>query len=179
MTSQTADLVARLLEHANECEGVAKEREQAENLHHMNTCDYAYAMAFRSAADEIERLRKQITQSCDDARSDPEHGGCPIVLQAQHERDCAVEDVKRLELLAKFGAWCFESHRGDMNEPGDIDGGSVQDELVRLGLLEAREMTAPCGPQCICGPSEQNPETCYFTAPGLRDLIGTLTRNGE
>ena len=119
---------------------------------------------------EIARLRRDLEIQAVNATA---------VLQAQHERDCAVEDVKRLELLAKFGAWCFESHRGDMNEPGDIDGGSVQDELVRLGLLEAREMTAPCGPQCICGPSEQNPETCYFTAPGLRDLIGTLTRGTE
>jgi hypothetical protein len=46
--------------------------------------------------DELKRLHKQIAQSCDDARSDPEMGGCPLVRQAQHERDCAVEDVTRL-----------------------------------------------------------------------------------
>jgi hypothetical protein len=47
-----------------------------------------------------ERLERQIAQSCHDARSDAEFGGCPVgriaVLQAQHERDCAVEDAKRL-----------------------------------------------------------------------------------
>jgi hypothetical protein len=38
---------------------VAKERAATEggSLHYMNTCDWAYAMAFRSSADEIERLR--------------------------------------------------------------------------------------------------------------------------
>jgi hypothetical protein len=78
------------------------------------------------------------------------------------------------EKLARFGAWCFDSHRGDCCEPGDLDGGSIQDKLVALGLLEPREMKEPCGPQCVCGPSEAYPCECYFTAPGLRELIARI-----
>jgi hypothetical protein len=47
-----------LRQHADECEAIAKERAQTEGggLHYMNTCDWAYAIAFRGAADEIQRL---------------------------------------------------------------------------------------------------------------------------
>jgi hypothetical protein len=86
-------------------------------------------------------------------------------------------DEQLREKLARFGAWCFDSHRGDCCEPGDIDGGSIQAQLVKLGLLETREVTKPCGKMCVCGPSEKFPVTCYFQPPGLRDLVNTLTRS--
>ncbi|MDA8119161.1 MAG: hypothetical protein M0Z85_03735 [Gammaproteobacteria bacterium] len=53
------ELIKRLNEAADECEGVARERAETEGngLHYMNTCDWSYAMLFREGAKEIERLR--------------------------------------------------------------------------------------------------------------------------
>jgi len=54
-----------LRQHADECEAVAKERAQTEGggLHYMNTCDWAYAIAFRGAADRLEKAEALIRQA--------------------------------------------------------------------------------------------------------------------
>jgi hypothetical protein len=55
--SLPSNLMSRLRYHADECEAVAKERAQVEKgLHYMNTCDWAYAMAFREAAQALGSL---------------------------------------------------------------------------------------------------------------------------
>lgn len=77
------DLETRLREHADECEADAKERAQTEGngLHYMNTCDWAYAIAFRSAADEIERLQEIIRERGQHAETCEFHGECRCDLK--------------------------------------------------------------------------------------------------
>lgn len=49
--------------------------------------------------------------------------------------------------LIAFARWAIEEHRAEL---GDLDGGSIQDKLEDLGLLQRVEVTEPCGEQCRC-----------------------------
>jgi hypothetical protein len=54
----------------------------------------------------------------------------------------------------------------------DYDGGSIQDDLHRLGLLEEKTMTEPCGDVCDCAELVgEFPTQCYRITPQLMRAI--------
>lgn len=58
-----ADLVQLLRDHAEECEATARERaENIEGMHYMNTYDWSYAVAFRRAADALEKETVELSR---------------------------------------------------------------------------------------------------------------------
>jgi hypothetical protein len=93
--------------------------------------------------------------------------------------DCAslTQQVAALRKLAAFGAGVLMEHRGNSPwEIGDVDGGWCQDEAIRLGLLEAREVTEACGTECAC--VGDFPTTCYFLSDAAKAAL-QLTSDGE
>ena len=50
--------------------------------------------------------------------------------------------------LAQLGRWCLAESRHPV--PGDIDGGSLQEKAIELGLLAYVTVTEPCGEDCAC-----------------------------
>ena len=50
--------------------------------------------------------------------------------------------------LAQLGRWCLTESRG--NDCSDIDGGSLQEKAIELGLLAYVTVTEPCGEDCVC-----------------------------
>ena len=50
--------------------------------------------------------------------------------------------------LAQLGRWCLTESLG--NDCSDIDGGSLQEKAIELGLLAYVTVTEPCGEDCAC-----------------------------
>lgn len=111
------------------------------------------------AANEIERLHKEIEKSCDDGRFEDVDWSCPRAAKAEAERDelkvsleeeqanaarawSAHENVlKQLVCIqeamtpcARFVMWALVNGSW---QGCDLDGGSVQDKAVELGLIHA------------------------------------------
>jgi Holliday junction resolvase RusA-like endonuclease len=93
----------------------------------------------------------------------------------------ASERLDQHEVLVRFARELLSGWRGDApidlgvpDDPGDLDGGWVQEIAVKLGLLVAHHPTAPCGQGCACAgfyPPEDFAEgmvTCYRLAEWLR-----------
>lgn len=69
--------------------------------------------------------------------------------------------------LAEFGRWVLLYHRD--NECGDVDGGTLQDHAIALGLLEYVTKDAPCGENCSCAEwTDTWPTQCLRIAKGVR-----------
>lgn len=66
--------------------------------------------------------------------------------------------------LIKFARWAIAEHR---MECGDLDGASIQDKLVELGLLVAVRVTEPCGEDCRCVEYDEFPQDCLRLADGV------------
>jgi hypothetical protein len=62
---------------------------------------------------------------------------------------------------AKLGA--FAASILNLNEDwiGDVDGGTLQDAAEKCGLLQAVEVSEPCGEGCNCAGYGDFPQTCY------------------
>lgn len=62
--------------------------------------------------------------------------------------------------LAAFGAAVLREHR---SEGGcDIDGGQLERMALAAGVLEARRVVEPCGPECACECFGAIPGSCNF-----------------
>lgn len=59
--------------------------------------------------------------------------------------------------LERFGLAVLEESR---NEIGDVDGGWLQEEAVKLGLLVSVHVTEPCGEGCRCAEYGDFPQDC-------------------
>jgi hypothetical protein len=70
--------------------------------------------------------------------------------------------------LAAFGAWCAREFRRDL---ADVDGGSAQDEMARIGVLELHEALEPCGKGCVCAEYGDFPHECFRLAADVRPLV--------
>lgn len=77
----------------------------------------------------------------------------------------ALADVLK---LAAFGAWCAREFRESL---ADVDGGSAQNAMERLGVIEKHEAQTPCGEGCVCVEYGDFPHQCYRFAPGVRGLV--------
>ncbi len=66
-----------------------------------------------------------------------------------------------LNRLAALGAWALMAHRND-GEPGDVDGASIQDQALELGLLQSRAVAQACGDACACAGFVDFPTQCLF-----------------
>lgn len=72
------------------------------------------------------------------------------------------------EKLLDFARWAIVEHR---NHCGDIDGASIQDKLVELGLLVEVAVTEPCGDNCSCVEYGDFPQTCLRVTEGVLPLV--------
>lgn len=68
--------------------------------------------------------------------------------------------------LMRFGAACLAEHREYIS---GLDGDWLQERAIEVGLLEVREMSEPCGPDCEC---EAFPTACLFPCSGVSRLLG-------
>src|SRR5574337_1277710 len=66
----------------------------------------------------------------------------------------------------RFGAACLAEHRESIS---GLDGDWLQERAIEVGLLEAREMNEPCGPNCEC---DTFPTECLFPRVGVSCLLG-------
>lgn len=73
--------------------------------------------------------------------------------------------IARLEPLAKFALACLQEAREFL---GDLDGGWIQDEAVRCGVLVETTVTGPCGEGCQC---DDFPTTCYRFSDDVRAAL--------
>jgi len=74
------------------------------------------------------------------------------------------------DALAAFGLSVIKEARGEL---GDLDGGWIQDEAERLGVLRKVEVTEPCGELCHCAEYGDFPQDCYrIVADGDRSKEG-------
>lgn len=78
--------------------------------------------------------------------------------------DCAPELAK----LARFGAWCAKEFRDSL---ADVDGGSAQDAMERLGVIEKHMVAEPCGEGCVCVEYGDFPHECFKFPPAVAQWI--------
>ncbi len=98
--------------------------------------------------------------------------GDPADSQGVHQTERLDADgaaVDAQSKLARFGALMLRAHRGfQASEVGDIDGGTAQDAAVACGVIEVREVTEPCGEDCVCSGIDDFPQGCYFIPADVR-----------
>jgi hypothetical protein len=127
----------------------------------------------KSSADAIEALvaeRDRLTAALARSNSQAEHFEREWYLRGDEletlsaERDAAVADAR----LSAFGAWAAEQFRDEL---GDVDGGSAQDAMERLGVLVPVTVTEPCGDECRCAEYGDWPMQCYRYPDDVRAAI--------
>lgn len=70
--------------------------------------------------------------------------------------------------LAAFGAWCAREFRDSLS---DVDGGSAQDAMERLGVIVKRVVTEPCGEGCVCIEYGDFPHECYVFPADVKQAM--------
>jgi len=66
--------------------------------------------------------------------------------------------------LIEFAQWAICEHHSEL---GDLDGASLQDKLVELGLLVEVHVTEPCGEDCRCAEWDDFPQECLRLVDGV------------
>ncbi len=61
------------------------------------------------------------------------------------------------EQFARFGIFILNTSRERF---GDIDGGMIQDQAEKLGLLHRVRVTEPCSENCACEEYDSFPQEC-------------------
>lgn len=89
---------------------------------------------------------------------------------ADLERELAEARRDAIHRLAAFGWACLQEHRQEM---ADIDGFAAQELALKAGVIEEREVTEPCGDNCVCAEVADFPTRCYFIAEDCRRAMGT------
>lgn len=71
-----------------------------------------------------------------------------------------------LRVLVKFAEWVL----GEIADGSDLDGGSVQDKALELGILHKVEATEPCGESCGCAEFVEFPTDCNRWSPAFERM---------
>lgn len=61
----------------------------------------------------------------------------------------------------------------------DVDGGDIQDAAVEFGLLQAFEVSAPCGEACVCAEYGEFPHACYRKTSVLTEEPASIEHHIE
>ena len=77
--------------------------------------------------------------------------------------------------LAAFGAWAAREFRDSL---ADVDGGSAQDAMERLGVIVKRVVTEPCGDACVCAEYGPFPHDCYTFPADVAAVMAAPTQEG-
>ena len=77
--------------------------------------------------------------------------------------------------LAAFGAWAAREFRDSL---ADVDGGSAQDAMERLGVIVKRVVTEPCGDACVCAEYGPFPHDCYTFPADVAAVMDAPTQEG-
>lgn len=92
--------------------------------------------------------------------------------QAQRIADLEAQEIARLRPLATFGRAVLTQHRNG-GEPGDCDGGWLQDTAIAAGLLAEVAVASPCEAEG-CGGS------CCDDGVCLREtVLAALDKDGK
>lgn len=80
-------------------------------------------------------------------------------VDALHQQ---LADAGRDGALAKFGATVLVEY-AQRADRGDIEGGGLQDDAVRCGVMDRVQRVTPCGDSCACAAYYGDGETatCY------------------
>lgn len=60
-----------------------------------------------------------------------------------------------------------------------VDGGDIQDAAVEFGLLQAFEVSAPCGDACVCAEYGEFPHICYRKTAVLAEEPASIEHHIE
>ena len=67
--------------------------------------------------------------------------------------------------LAALGRWVLILHR---EECADIDGCSIHEKAIELGLLVQKSVTESCGENCACAEwADEWPQQCTYLQEGI------------
>lgn len=95
-------------------------------------------------------------------------GGGTTSAAAQEIAKQAITDIHEQNPAAVlFAAKVLTIHRGECCDPGDIDGGTLQELAIECGLLEQFEVTTRCCDSCACHPGDY----CYRLTPAGAALV--------
>jgi len=95
-------------------------------------------------------------------------------LRAQRAGDAPTER-DALVPLARLGLAALDA----CHEGGDYDGGDIQDEAEKVGVVKPEPANAPCGDNCLC--AEYGSDICYRDTPATtaaRAIIAALPPGG-
>lgn len=82
-------------------------------------------------------------------------------------------------LLMQFAGLVLKAHRND-GYPGDVDGDALQAYAERCGLIERRNVDAPCSEGCACADVAEFPTVCFFnTDIGKGAIAAARALEGE
>lgn len=71
--------------------------------------------------------------------------------------------------LLEFARWVIREHRSEL---GDVDGGSIQEKLIELGILHEVTVTEPCGENCRCSEYwDEFPNQCLRLIEGVNGKV--------
>lgn len=90
-----------------------------------------------------------------------------------------VAQLIALHKLAAYGLSCLEASRESFS---DLDGGWLQDEAVRLGVLATVQVAEACGEDCTCAEWDDFPQECYRLADDcaeIRERVRTFNATTE
>jgi hypothetical protein len=76
--------------------------------------------------------------------------------------------IEAIQKLAAFGVWCAREFHGSLS---DVDGGSAQDAMERLGVLVKSTVTEPCGERCVCMEYGDFPHECFKFPPDILEAM--------
>jgi hypothetical protein len=92
----------------------------------------------------------------------------------QQQAEPVAQHLDALMKLARYGVAMLHWHRGDNpSEIGDVDAITCQEEAMRCGVLEGRNVDAPCCDQCECAPFD-GWDVCYFVPDDVRAARAAL-----
>lgn len=98
----------------------------------------------------------------------PQRPTAAPVLEPRVVLLCPEPEPSAQEKLAAFGAWCAREFRDSLS---DVDGGSAQDAMERIGVIVKSTVTEPCGEGCVCVEYGEFPHECFRFPP---DVVAIL-----
>ncbi len=82
----------------------------------------------------------------------------------------ANDTYRGLDIMTKLERFALAVLEESRDEPGDLDGGWIQDEAEKLGLLVRVEVVSSCGDSCNCA-YKDFPQDCLRYSPEVEALV--------
>jgi len=127
---------------------------------------YGYSDGW-AASDWMDECRAKLVEHV--AKGDPRDVAAYCAFLWHHGERTAhpAPEAGRIEALVQFAEWVIEQSREDL---GDVDGGSIQDKLLELGIFKKVTVTEPCGENCRCAEYDDFPQECIRLVVATKDM---------